>query len=147
MELEKSILTWRGVTSICNKLVKQLKDKYPNVADYDIIGLSRGGLVPAVIISNLLNIRKVYSLGLKSYTDGEKDHFEVYQVPELSKMDKILLIDDISDSGDSFINTKEMLVGKNVVTASLTLKNKTKFKPDVFGKTIKDSVWVVFPWE
>jgi len=147
MELEKLNLTWRGIMSLCTKIVKKLKDKYPNIVDYEIIGLSRGGLIPAVIISNMLNIRKVYSIGMKSYTNEEKDHFELYQIPEVSKIDKILLIDDISDSGDSFSATKEMLQGKTVATASLTLKHKTKFKPDVFGKAIKDDVWVVFPWE
>jgi hypoxanthine phosphoribosyltransferase len=147
MELEKLNLTWRGITSLCSKIVKKLKDKYPNIVDFEIIGLSRGGLIPAVIISNMLNVRKVYSIGLKSYTGEEKDHFELYQIPEVSKMDKILLIDDISDSGESFKNTKEMLVGKTVVTASLTLKHKTAFKPDVYGKAVKDDVWVVFPWE
>lgn len=147
MELEKLNLSWRGIISLSTKIVKKLKDKYPNILDYEIIGLSRGGLIPAVIISNMLNIRKVYSIGMRSYTDTEKDHFEIYQVPEVSKMDKILLIDDISDSGESFISTKEMLVGKTVITASLTLKHKTKFKPDVFGKAVKDDIWVVFPWE
>lgn len=147
MELEKLNISWRGIMSLCTKIVKKLKDKYPNILDYEIIGLSRGGLIPAVIISNMLNIRKVYSIGLKTYTNEEKDHFELYQVPEISKMEKILLIDDISDSGDSFHTTKEMLVGKTVVTTSLTLKHKTKFKPDVFGKAVKDNVWVVFPWE
>jgi len=147
MELEKTIITWRGVSTLCNKLVKELKDKFPNITDFEIIGLSRGGLIPSVIISNLLNIRKVYSLGLKSYTQEEKDHFEIYQIPEISSMDKILLIDDISDTGDSFAAAKEIMVGKTVVTASLTLKNKTKFKPDVYGRVIKDNIWVVFPWE
>jgi hypoxanthine phosphoribosyltransferase len=147
MELEKLNIKWRTISSLCNKIVKKLKDKYPNIVDFEIIGLSRGGLIPAVIISNLLNIRKVYSIGMKSYTGEEKDHLELYQIPEVSKMDKILLIDDISDSGESFKNTKEMLEGKTVVTASLTIKHKTSFKPDVYGKAVKDNIWVVFPWE
>jgi len=147
MELEKVNITWRGINSLCSKIVKKLKDKYPNIVDYNIIGLSRGGLVPAVVISNMLNIRRVYSLGLKSYVEEEQGKIEIYQVPELTNMDKILLIDDISDTGDSFKNSKEMLVGKTVVTASLTLKPKTSFKPDVFGKVVKNDVWVVFPWE
>ena len=147
MELEKANLSWRTINSLCSKIVKKLKDRVPNIVDYNIIGLSRGGLIPAVIISNMLNIRKVYSLGLKSYEGEEQGKVEIYQIPEFTGMDKILLIDDISDTGDSFKNSKEMLVNKAVVTASLTIKPKTNFKPDVYGKIIKNDVWVVFPWE
>lgn len=145
--MDKKIVTWRGTISLCNKIVKKLKDKYPNILDYKIIGLSRGGLIPAVIISNMLNIRKVYALGLKSYEEERQGEVEVYQVPEISTMDKILLIDDISDSGESFKLTNEMLVGKDVVTVSLFLKHKTAFKPNVYGKAVPDEQWVVFPWE
>lgn len=145
--MEKTKVTWRGVMTLCGKIVKKLKDKYPNVLDYEVVGLSRGGLIPAVIISNMLNIRKVYSIGLKSYVEQEKSHAELYQVPNFSEMSKVLLIDDISDTGDSFLHCKEMLVNKDLITASLFLKEKTKFVPDIIGKKVVNDNWVVFPWE
>ena len=145
--MEKTIVTWRKAMSLCSRIVGQLKDRYPNVVDYDIIGLSRGGLIPSVIISNMLNIRKVYALGMRSYTEQEKTDTEVYQVPDILSMRKILLIDDISDTGESFKQTSEMLVGKEVITVSLFFKDKTIFVPNVFGKKVKNNNWVVFPWE
>jgi hypoxanthine phosphoribosyltransferase len=89
----------------------------------------------------------VYSLGLKSYEEERQGEVEIYQVPEISTMDRILLIDDISDSGTSFKLTKDMLIDKEVITASLFLKHKTAFKPNVYGKIVPDDLWVVFPWE
>jgi len=145
--MEKNIVSWRTVTSLCSKLVERLKDNYPNINDYNIIGLSRGGLVPSVMVSNMLNIRKVHSLGIKSYDNEQQGAPELYQVPNLSMLSKILVIDDISDTGDSFINTKDMLEGKDVITASLFIKNNTKYKPDVYIKSVDTAVWVVFPWE
>lgn len=145
--MEKTIITWRKVLSLCAKISVKLKDKYPNALDYNIIGLSRGGLIPAVILSNMLNIRKVYALGLRSYKDQEKSDTEIYQIPDLTSMSKIILIDDISDTGESFKQTNEMLVGKDVITVSLFLKDKTKFIPNVYGKKVKNEQWVVFPWE
>lgn len=146
--MEKTIVSWRSIMSLCTKIVRELKDRYPNILDYEIVGLSRGGLIPSVIISNMLNIRKVYSIGLRTYADQEKaSNAEVYQVPDIGPMQKILLIDDISDSGDSFISIKEMLENKDVVTASLFLKKRTKFIPDVYAKKAKDESWIVFPWE
>ncbi|NBW57287.1 hypothetical protein EBR43_05795 [bacterium] len=145
--MEKTIVTWRKVMSLCSNIVAQLKDKYPNVVDYDIVGLSRGGLVPGVIISNMLNVRQMHALGMRSYADQEKTETHVYQVPDIASMRKILLIDDISDTGESFKQTHEMLVNKEVITVSLFLKEKTKFVPNVYGKKVKHDQWVVFPWE
>lgn len=145
--MKKNIVSWRTVTSMCTKLVEQLKDAYPNINDYSIMGLSRGGLVPSVMVSNMLNIRKVHSLGIKSYDNEEQGAPELYQVPNLSMLNKILVIDDISDTGDSLIHTKDMLEGKDIITASLFIKTATKYKPDAYIKSVDAAVWVVFPWE
>ena len=103
--------------------------------------------MPAVVISNLLGIRKVYSLGLKTYKDQEKDSAEIYQVPYLADSNKILLIDDISDTGESFIIVKKLYSHKQLVTVSVYMKQKTKFVPDIVGESVDNNTWVVFPWE
>jgi len=143
----KILYAWHGVYPRCEKIAKELKEKYANITDYEIVGISRGGLVPAVIISNLLGIRKVHSLGLKTYKDQEKDGVEIYQVPDLANNNKILLIDDISDTGESFAIAKKLYGHKELVTASVYMKEKTKFVPDVVGDHIDNNIWAVFPWE
>jgi xanthine phosphoribosyltransferase len=143
----KILYTWYSIYPRCEKIVKELKEKYADIMDYEIVGISRGGLVPAVVISNLLGIRKVHSLGLKTYKDQEKDGAEIYQVPDLANNNKILLIDDISDTGESFIIVKNLYSHKELITASVYMKEKTKFVPDVVGENIDNEVWVVFPWE
>ena len=145
--MDKTVVTWRRIMSLCRGIVAKLKDAYPNVSDCSIIALSRGGLVPGVIIGNMLNIRKVHALGMRSYAEQEKTQTEIYQVPDIASMRRILLIDDISDTGESFAQTQDMLVHKEVITVSLFLKDKTKFVPHVFGKKVKNEQWVVFPWE
>jgi xanthine phosphoribosyltransferase len=131
----------------CDKIVKDLKEKYTDILEYEVVGISRGGLVPAVIISNLLGIRKVHSFGLKTYKDQEKDSAEIYQLPNLTYNNKILLIDDISDTGDSFTIAKKLYSHKQLVTVSLYMKQRTKFVPDIVGENVDNSTWVVFPWE
>jgi len=143
----KTLYAWHGVYPRCEKIVKELKEKYTDIMNYEIVGISRGGLVPAVIISNLLGIRKVYSFGLKTYKDQEKDSAEIYQVPDLAYSNKVLLIDDISDTGDSFTIAKKLYSHKQLITVSVFMKEKTKFVPDIVGDTVDNNVWVVFPWE
>ena len=77
----KTLYTWHDIYPRCEKIAKELKEKYTDIMDYEIVGISRGGLVPAVIISNLLGTRKVFSLGLKTYKEQEKDNAEIYQIP------------------------------------------------------------------
>lgn len=143
----KTLYTWHDIHQRCEKIVKELKERYTDITDYEIVGVSRGGLVPAVVISNLLGIRKVYSLGLKTYKDQEKDSAEIYQVPYLADSNKILLIDDISDTGESFIIVKKLYSHKQLVTVSVYMKQKTKFVPDIVGESVDNNTWVVFPWE
>lgn len=135
------------MSNICGKIVEKLKNAYPNILDYSIIGLSRGGLVPSIIMSNMLNIRRVYSIGIMSYDGEEKKELQIYQIPALENIHKILLIDDISDSGDSFNQIRDMLPGKEVRTASLFVKDKTNHIPDAYGKRVAKDTWIVFPWE
>jgi len=143
----KTLYTWHDVHPCCEKIVKDLKEKYTDILEYEVVGISRGGLVPAVIISNLLGIRKVHSFGLKTYKDQEKDSAEIYQLPNLTYNNKILLIDDISDTGDSFTIAKKLYSHRQLVTVSLYMKQKTKFVPDIVGENVDNSTWVVFPWE
>jgi len=143
----KTLYTWYSICSRCEKIVKELKEKYTDIMDYEIVGISRGGLVPAVIIGNLLGIRKVYSLGLKTYKDQEKEGAEIYQVPDLANNNKILLIDDISDTGESFEIVKKLYSHKELITVSVYMKEKTNFVPDIVGENIDNNIWVVFPWE
>ena len=143
----KTLYTWYDIQPQCEKIVKELKDTYTDIIEYEIVGISRGGLVPAVVISNLLGIRKVYSLGLKTYKDQEKDNAEIYQVPDLAGNNKIILIDDISDTGGSFIIARDLYRQKQLVTVSLYMKEKTKFVPDIVGSSVDNNIWVVFPWE
>lgn len=143
----KTLYTWNDVHQRCKKIVKELKGRYTDITDYEIVGISRGGLVPAVVISNLLGIRKVYSLGLKTYEDQTRNSAEIYQVPDLADSNKILLVDDISDTGESFIIVKKLYSHKQLVTVSVYMKQKTKFVPDIVGENIDNNNWVVFPWE
>lgn len=83
-----------------------------------ITGIERGGLVPAVMISHRLSI------------------------PYVTKINKdTLVIDDICDTGETL---KNLVAG---YTATLHYKPTAAFTPDFYSKEIKDSTWIVYPWE
>jgi hypoxanthine phosphoribosyltransferase len=61
---------------------------------------------------------------------------------------RILLVDDISDTGMTLQLASEVLalyMPEEVKTATLYIKPWTSFVPDYYGGTTEK--WVVFPWE
>lgn len=147
--MDKLIVPWRTIRTLCNKVSKNLKKNVPDIRSFNVVALSKGGLIPGTIICNLLGIDKLHALGIKSYNDSCRGDIEIYQIPHFVDMQNILVIDDISDSGTSFTHVLKMLGGiKQVKTAALYCKKNASYKPDFCGECdVTESTWIVFPWE
>lgn len=121
-----------------------------------IIGLSRGGLVPATILANNLHVREVYSIGVASYDkNNTPGNINTYQrlpmnASGFSRGENVLIVDDISDKGETFkhvYGTTEMQHECMLYTASIFIKPNTKHIPDFYHSQVPEKQWVVFPWE
>ena len=156
LDTYKKNYTWQYIDSAC----EEIADKCKQADIKHIIGISRGGLIPAVLLSKYLNVREVISVGVRSYNDGEdyatREHTPkvyqdiVYSSPQLWRGEPVLLVDDISDEGNTFKYLTDTLRNHatlNLYTASLFIKSKTKFKPDVYYSSLPNNEWVIFPWE
>jgi hypoxanthine phosphoribosyltransferase len=154
-------VTWKEVDEITDIFVDQFKKDWGYVLsdDFCIIALARGGLIPANIISHKLGIPQVHSLGLSYYENDKINNKRklpiFYQGITTCLKENIIIIDDISDTGSTFLHTTnylKMVCGKDtneedIHTFSLFTKFNSKFKPDYFGKKIVRDTWVIFPWE
>lgn len=118
--------------------------------DY-IVGLSRGGLLPATIASHYMGLR------MEPLQWSTRDHnLKIHHLgilDDLAGGAHILLIDDINDSGKTFIDlfadwqyNKQSSKGI-VTTATVLQRYTTKLPSDYYGKLIENDDWVVFPWE
>ncbi len=115
-----------------------------------IIGVSRGGWIPARILSDLLENNNLESVGAESYTGIGKAKAQVSLVQNSINVSgkRVLLVDEVADSGRTLKLITEYINSKGateVKTATMYLKNQCGYKPDFFEKTT-DS-WVIFPWE
>lgn len=117
-------VTWStfayGVENIA-KLIKNSGTKY----DY-IYGIPRGGLVPAVMLSHILNIRLTVNLAWDSMVENYK----------------VLIIDDIADSGktiEKFINIFDI--------ATVYCKVGLSQKPKYYIELVEPDEWIKFPYE
>lgn len=143
------VLKWDVYDIAINKLYNDLVSFPYN----HIVGIARGGLVPAVSISERLNIHEVSSIGIRrNLTDDiypKRDIVNIY-LDGLSsvKGKNVLIVDDIIGDGATlrsairFVEERKPAV---VHTLSLVVNTKAQLWPNYFWTTVDD--WVIFPWE
>lgn len=114
-----------------------------------IIGLARGGLVPAVIMSHLLEI-KMFPVSYSSKKgNGEYKAYENV-LPAFPVTWDILIVDDICDTGYTMreVNDFYREAGHVTKTATLYHKEGAVITPNFVWQSIpKDANWIEFPWE
>ena len=117
-----------------------------------VIGVSRGGLLPAKIISYILDAQ-LLTFGVTSY-DGDKKTGEMKVTQDidfdsLPEDSRILVVDDKVDTGGT-INFMRETIGTRFAyvryTAIFAEKRALK-KVDHYGVILEDHTWVDFPWE
>jgi len=116
-----------------------------------IVAIARGGLIPARILGDLLQIPELTVIQVEFYTDIAKTR----QQPTLKlglttsiQGKKTLLVDDISDTGKTLQLAKNHLTqhgAAEIKTATLYTKPQSIDTPDYYEK--QTSRWVVFPWD
>lgn len=147
-EIEYQYYTWEMFDIDVKSFKRLYEGKYPNKNIY-IVGLFRGGLPFATALSNTLDV-EMGILKFQSY--GNKNDKEVKEILfEPKENDKIVIVDDIYDTGNTFTKTQEWLESKGIKDADYIALissevHSPKFKHDSFNSKINDS-WVIFPWE
>ena len=146
------IQSWQDIHELCRTIACKVEDQHDSVSN--VIAISRGGLVPATIIAHELNVERVYSIGVKSYKGMKKTGVpSLYQNLSESEIwtlkastGSTLIVDDICDTGDTFIYLRNELSDiDNTRFVSLILKPKSKFTPRYYAE--KSYKWIVYPWE
>jgi hypoxanthine phosphoribosyltransferase len=147
--IEYEVPTWNQIyTMLLEQSEKICKSCYqPDI----IVGIARGGIIPMRILADLLKIHQVAIIRIESYEDIAKQRIQPALTHTLNVEvhdKKLLIVDDISDSGQSLKIVKQHLHGKGAMEtkiATLYTKPTTQILPDYFEKTTNR--WIVFPWE
>ncbi len=143
------IPTWEQIYSMLLDLAQKIrKDKFtPHI----IVGVSRGGWTPARVLSDLLenpkiaNVRAEFYLGV---AETKKEPVITQSVSANIKNKRVLLVDDVSDTGKSLRLVKGHLIeegAKELKIATLYYKPWSVTTPDYCERKTRD--WIIFPWE
>jgi hypoxanthine phosphoribosyltransferase len=136
-----------------HSLSKKVADKIVELgydADF-IVGLARGGWVLSRVLCDFLGIKDLVSLkvehwGITATPNGKAQIKYPFSI-DLSGR-KVLVVDDITDTGDSMMVAVDYIRTLNpeeIRTATLRHIKGSKFVPDFYGDEIEWR-WVIFPW-
>ncbi|MEU1824103.1 phosphoribosyltransferase family protein [Streptomyces abikoensis] len=152
-------LTWGGIEEIvCDLAVRADGDGKPET----IVGIMRGGMIPAVMIAHRLGIRDVRTIevthtatdGVNAVKTSVPAHTNPASLGDLAGRD-VLLVDDIAGSGATLERTRRMVealgvrqlraAALTVNLANWTATEAPEQRIDYVGE--RTDTWVIFPWE
>jgi hypoxanthine phosphoribosyltransferase len=147
--LKFEIPSWNQIyTSLLNLAEKIRKSGFdPDV----IVGVSRGGWLPSRILSDLLENPKLAHITADFYdgvaeTKKEPTITQPVSVPVKDK--KVLVVDDVADTGESLRTVNSHLKkqgASEVKIAAIYYKTWSTTVPDYYLK--EAHCWIIFPWE
>ncbi|WP_418185429.1 phosphoribosyltransferase [Aliarcobacter vitoriensis] len=114
------------------------------------LSIARGGLTLSHLMAQALNQRNLFIINSISYDrKTQKNSHDVFNIPDLSNSKKVLIIDDIIDSGNTMKLILEILKNKypniEFKLATLFYKKSALIKPDFYIK--EANCWIEFFWE
>jgi hypoxanthine phosphoribosyltransferase len=156
---DKLIITFDEYTNIVEKLAIEIHNNYkPTV----LVGIMRGAAPILDILSRILKLPIAYIV-IQSYSgermeDKQGQLMFAREISSLAKnkdFDRVLLVDDLSDTGLTLNKSIEWLKKyepikdhiKEIKTACLWKKKSSTFEPDFCPVKLDSDPWIVQPTE
>ena len=115
-----------------------------------IVCITRGGLVPAAIISRELNIRLIETVCVASYEYDKQGEIQVLKPISEAIASKdggkgVLIVDDLVDTGATARVVREMLPKAHFAT--VYAKPAGRPLVDTFITEVSQDTWIYLPWD
>ncbi len=129
-----------------NTLAKEMKVYNPDV----ILAVARGGMTLGHFLAEALEMRSLYAINSIHYEETRKlDTIQIFNIPDLNHAKRVVIVDDIIDSGETMIEIERVL-GKQFPEvefkiASIFYKDKALLRPDFAAREATE--WIEFFWD
>lgn len=146
---DREEMTWSMFGSASRVLAESVADSgfVPDI----VLGISRGGLIPAGAMAYALDCKNLFTISVEFYTGvNERLDVPVMLPPFLDAGDlddaRVLIVDDVADTGMTLELVHDFCRGHvaEARTAVLYRKPQSIMEPDyAWSKTDR---WITFPW-
>jgi len=144
------IISWNSVHELARGLAGKIADSgyRPEV----IVAIGRGGWVPGRILSDFLGQMNLTSFKIEHYLNTQKAKTAQVRYPLAAEVAglRVLLVDDVADSGETFAVALEHLNRRGppaeLRTAVLHYKTCSPYVPDYYAKKVVKWRWITYPW-
>ena len=142
-------VSWDQMHRDARALAWRLAGHGPNDGAWKaVVGITRGGLVPAMIVSRELDLRVVDTISVRSYTHQDRGEAEVTKFPQADLMgdgEGVLIIDDLVDTGKTLELVRKLYPKAHFAT--VYAKPLGRALVDTYVTEVSQDTWIFFPWD
>lgn len=137
-------VTWQDIHLTAKALAWKVEEKGPFKG---VVGITRGGMVPATIVACELNIKMLETLCISSYDFHTHQQIEptIIKAPDIGDGEGWLIVDDLVDTGRTFEIARKMY--PKALYIALYAKPQGKPMTDVFMTEVSQDTWIYLPWD
>ena len=144
-------VTWEDVENWTLSLAEKVRSS--NFEPDAIVAIARGGLCPARILADALDVNLVFSFKVEHWgstaTRTRNEAVILQRLTNEVRGKRVLLVDDIVDTGKSLKAGKkhvEEVGAREVKTAAMQWIVNSEFEPDFYGVKVEEWAWFIYPW-
>ncbi|AXH10194.1 nicotinate phosphoribosyltransferase [Malaciobacter halophilus] len=144
--MEKFYYSYEEFKNDTQKLVNSCREYQPDI----LLAVARGGLTLSHLMAQAMDMRNLYTLNSIHYEGELKlDTFNIFNIPDVSHAKRVLVVDDIVDSGETMQEILKVLKEKfpsvEFKLATIFYKKSAVLQPDYTVREAKE--WIDFFWE
>lgn len=144
------LVSWHRFYQLCGILAHRIMQSgfRPEV----IVAIGRGGYMPGRILADMLGLMDLTSFRIEHYRGAQRQPRAVIRYPLSADLRgrRVLLVDDVSDSGETFKlaieHVRESGPPAELRTAVMDHKTVSAYQPDFFARHIVKWRWITYPW-
>jgi hypoxanthine phosphoribosyltransferase len=144
------LISWDHFYELARKLSRALYTA--SFQPETVVAISRGGCMPARVICDYLDVFDLDFIKIEHYHGVCKENTAILRYPLSANISgkRVLLIDDVSDTGESFDlaikHLRENGEPAELKTAALHHKTVSGYIPDYYAEIVHEWRWIIYPW-
>ena len=144
------LVTWNRFHNLARQLVRKVRDS--GFQPDTLVAIGRGGYMPARVMSDFMDLPDLNTFKVEHYQSTHISRQAVVRYPLSGSLKgrRVLLVDDVSDSGDTFAAAIRHVKRKGppleIRTAVLHHKVVSSYTPDYYVHRIMKWRWIIYPW-